>query len=102
MLTKNVNIVIIFYSLSLFSCAPKTQILDRYDNGRMKLSREYKVMKDGVSSDSVTIKLVNYYRNGMKFYVQDIKEGQPNGKILCGFSPIISINFAARIVAGKW
>ena len=104
-MVKIVNLIILFYTLSLFGCAPKTEIIDRYDNGRIKLTRDYKVIRNGLSSDSTTTKLIRYYRNGSKFYVQDFKEGQPNGKYYSWHKSgkkFANGNFNNGELSGKW
>ena len=105
MLTKVVNTIILSFTLSLFCCAPKTQILDIYDNGKKKLIREYKVTKNGVRPDSVTTKLLKYHRNGMRFYFQDILGGDPNGNYRSWFDSgrkYAKGNYINGQLAGKW
>ncbi len=105
MLTKVVNTLFFLFSFSLFTCAPKTQVLDIYNNGKTKLIREYKVTKNGVRSDSVTTKFLKYHRNGMRFYVQDILEGEPNGNYRSWFQSgknYAKGNYINGQLSGKW
>ena len=46
-------------------CATPIQTLEIYNNGQTKLAREYKVTSTGRGKDSITVKLIKYYRNGM-------------------------------------
>ncbi len=105
MLTRFVNTLFFLFSFSLFMCAPKTQVLDIYNNGKTKLIREYKVTKKGVRSDSVTTKFLKYYRNGMRFYSQDIIEGEPNGNYYSWFQSgkkYAKGNYINGQLSGKW
>ena len=67
MLVTIVKLIILFYTLSLFGCTPKTEIIDRYDNGRIKLTRDYKVTNGCVAVNEndflILAKLINKKTN---------------------------------------
>ena len=63
-------------------CASPIHTLEIYNNGQPKLAREYKVISNGLRKDSITVKLIKYYRNGMRQYQQDIINNQANGQYI--------------------
>jgi len=73
-------VIIGCFSLIYTGCSPPIQTLEIYNNGRPKLVHEYKVISSSLGIDSITVKLIKYYRNGMKHYQQEIMNNQPNGK----------------------
>ena len=73
-------VIIGCFGLIYTGCSPPIQTLEIYNNGQSKLVREYKVVSSSLGTDSITVKLIKYYRNGIKHYQQDIMKNQPNGK----------------------
>ena len=73
-------VIIGCFGLIYTGCSPPMQTLEIYNNGQSKLVREYKVVSSSLGTDSITVKLIKYYRNGIKHYQQDIMKNQPNGK----------------------
>ena len=73
-------VIIGCFSLIYTGCSPPTQTLKIYNNSQAKLVREYKVTSSSLGTDSITVKLIKYYRNGMKQYQQEIMNNQPYGK----------------------
>ena len=73
-------VIIGCFSLIYTGCSPPTQTLTIYNNSQPKLVREYKVTSSIHGTDSITVKLIKYYRNGMKQYQQEIMNNQPYGK----------------------
>ena len=77
---RNFIIIISSFVLIYTGCTPPVQTLEIYNNGKPKFSRKYKVISSGLGKDSITVKLIKYYRKGMKHYQKEIMNNQPNGK----------------------
>ena len=73
-------VIIGCFGLIYTGCSPPIQTLEIYNNGKPKFAREYKVISSGLGPDSITVKLIQYYRNGMQHYQQEIMNKQANGK----------------------
>ena len=77
---RSLSVIIGCLGLIYTGCSPTIQTLEKYNNGQSKLVREYKVVSSNLGTDSTTVKLIKYYRNGIKHYQQDIINNEANGK----------------------
>ncbi len=71
---------IILFTLFLFSCAPVSIVIDRYDNNREKTVAIMKVDKKDGFVDSVTVELLTYHPNGQLASSTDMLRNIQHGK----------------------
>ncbi len=99
------RIIVILFSLFIFSCAPVSVVVDRYDNNQEKTVAIMKVKKSDGIKDSITIEIQTFYHSGQLKSSTEIENNIPNGKFL-GFSISGDIITKGKYVnglrQGKW
>ena len=71
---------IILFTIFLFSCAPVSVVMDRYDNHQEKTVAMMKVQKKDGVKDSTLIELLTYHPNGQLASSTDMIRNIRHGK----------------------
>ena len=71
---------IILFTLFLFSCAPVSVVIDRYDNQQVKTVKIMKVQKKDGMKDSTLVELLTYHSNGQLASSTDMLRNIRHGK----------------------